>query len=114
VQRDLGRARPEGLGDDDNGAANIKTKAEIIKFLKDSFALGHRAAATLTTENMLQAPGNSKSTRPRLAEFGVSHAFHAPFTPATRDHKTWVVSAEHRAHLCYLEAFKEDKRKKQI
>jgi hypothetical protein len=29
----------------------------------------------LTTENMLQAPGTSKSTRLRLAEFGVSHAY---------------------------------------
>jgi hypothetical protein len=70
-----GEKLPEGLGDDGNGPANIKTKAEIIRFLKDSFALGHRAAATLTTENMLQAPGNSKSTRLRLAEFGVSHAY---------------------------------------
>ena len=69
-----GEKLPEGLGDDGNGPANIKTKAEIIKFLKDSFALGHRAASTLTTENMLEAPGNSKSTRLRLAEFGVSHA----------------------------------------
>ncbi len=66
---------PEGLGDDGNGPANVKTKAEIIKFLKDSFALGHKAAATLTTENMLQNPGNSKSTRLHLAEFGVAHAF---------------------------------------
>ena len=65
---------PEGLTDG-NGPANIKTKAEIITFLKDSFALGHRAAATLTTDNMLQAPGKSKSTRLRLAEFGVSHAY---------------------------------------
>jgi hypothetical protein len=70
-----GEKLPEGLGDDGNGPANKKTKAEIIKFLKDSFALGHRAAATLTTENMLQAPGTSKSTRLRLAEFGVSHAY---------------------------------------
>lgn len=70
-----GEKLPEGLGDDGNGPANIKTKAEIIKFLKDSFALGHRAAATLTTENMLQTPGTSKSTRLRLAEFGVSHAY---------------------------------------
>jgi hypothetical protein len=70
----IGEKLPEGLGDDGNGPANKKTKAEIIKFLKDSFALGHRAAATLTTENMLQAPGTSKSTRLRLAEFGVSHA----------------------------------------
>jgi hypothetical protein len=70
-----GEKLPEGLGDDGNGPANIKTKAEIIRFLKDSFALGHRAASTLTTENMLQAPRNSKSTRLRLAEFGASHAY---------------------------------------
>jgi uncharacterized damage-inducible protein DinB len=65
---------PEGLDDDGNGLANVKTKSEIIQFLKDSFALGHKAAATLTTENMLQNPGNSKSTRLHLAEFGVAHA----------------------------------------
>src|SRR4029077_20501795 len=44
---------PEGLKDG-NGPGNLKTKADIIKFLKDSFALGHKAAATLTAENMLQ------------------------------------------------------------
>jgi DinB superfamily len=65
---------PEGLNDG-NGPTNLQSKAEIIKFLKDSFALGHRAAATLTTENMLQSPGKSKSTRLRLAEFGVAHAY---------------------------------------
>jgi len=69
-----GEKLPEGLGDDGNGPANIKTKAEIIKFLKESFALGHRAAATLTSENMLQTPGKSKSTRLHLAEFAVAHA----------------------------------------
>jgi DinB superfamily len=70
-----GEKLPDGLGDDGNGPANIKSKADIIHFLKDSFALGHRAAATLTAENMLQPPGNSKSTRLRLAEFAVSHAY---------------------------------------
>jgi hypothetical protein len=69
-----GEKLPDGLNDDGNGPANLKSKAEIIKFLKDSFALGHRAAATLTPENLLQPPANSKSTRLRLAEFGVSHA----------------------------------------
>lgn len=64
---------PEGLKDG-NGPENAKTKAEIIKFLMDSFALGHKAAATLTVENMLQNPEHSKSTRLRLAAFGVSHA----------------------------------------
>ena len=65
---------PEGLKDG-NGPEALKTKADILKFLKDSFGLGHKAAATLTTENMLQTPGNSKSTRLRLAEFGVAHAY---------------------------------------
>jgi hypothetical protein len=66
---------PEGLKDDGNGPANLQTKADIIKFLKDSFALGHKAAATLTAENMLQLPPSSKSTRLHLAEFGVTHAY---------------------------------------
>lgn len=65
---------PEGLKNG-NGPEVLKTKADILKFLKDSFALGHKAAATLTAENMLQNPGNSKSTRLRLAEFGVAHAY---------------------------------------
>ena len=65
---------PENIKDG-NGPAELKSKADIIKFLKDSFALGHKAAATLTAENMLQNPGNSKSTRLRLATFGVAHAY---------------------------------------
>jgi DinB superfamily len=58
-----------------DGPESLKTKAEIIKFLKDSFALGHRAAASLTTENMLQNVGNGKASHLRVAVFGVEHAF---------------------------------------
>ena len=65
---------PENLKDG-NGPEDMRTKAEILKFLTDSFALGHKAAATLTPENMLQTPEHSKSTRLRLATFGVAHAF---------------------------------------
>jgi hypothetical protein len=61
------------LGGD--GPDNLKTKADIIKFLKDSFALGHKAAATLTVQNMLQPAEHSKSTRLQLPTFGVAHAF---------------------------------------
>lgn len=60
---------------DGNGPEDVKTKAEILKFLQDSFALGHKAAATLTTDNMLQIPEHSKSTRLHLATFAVAHAF---------------------------------------
>ncbi|HEX4663542.1 MAG TPA: DinB family protein [Terriglobales bacterium] len=65
---------PDGLKDG-NGPEELKTKADIIKFLKDSFALGHRAAASLTTQNMLEIPEHSKSPRLYLATFGVAHAF---------------------------------------
>jgi hypothetical protein len=58
-----------------NGPENLITKADVIKFLKDSFTLGHKAAATLTTQNMLRTAENSKSIRLHLAEFGVAHAF---------------------------------------
>lgn len=65
---------PEGLKDG-NGPENIKTKTEIMKFLKESFALGHKAAATLTTQNMLENPERAKAPRLYLSTFGVAHAF---------------------------------------
>jgi hypothetical protein len=60
---------------DGNGPAELKTKAEIVHFLKDSFALGHKAAATLTAQNMLQPASGGKSTRIHYAEFAVAHAY---------------------------------------
>jgi hypothetical protein len=65
---------PDGLKDG-NGPTDLKTKADILKFLKDSFAQGHKAAATLTIDNMLQPVGQGKSLRLHRAEFGVAHAF---------------------------------------
>lgn len=58
-----------------NGPENLKSKAEILKFLKDSFALGHRAAAGLTPQNMLEPATNGKSTKLYMATFAVAHAF---------------------------------------
>jgi hypothetical protein len=65
---------PEGLKDG-NGPRDLKAKSDIIKFLKDSFAMGHKAAATLTAENMLQNPEHSRSSRLYLATFAVAHAY---------------------------------------
>ena len=66
---------PEGLKDG-NGPENLKTKADIIKFLKDSFALGHKAAATLTTrEHVADRRSTANRTRLHLATFAVAHAF---------------------------------------
>jgi hypothetical protein len=58
-----------------NGPDDLKTKEQILRFLKDSYALGHRAAASLTTENILQLPEGSKSVRLHRATFGVAHAY---------------------------------------
>jgi hypothetical protein len=58
-----------------NGPEDLKTKAEILKFLKDSFALGHKAAATLTSQNILQGAEHSTSPRQYLATFAVAHAY---------------------------------------
>lgn len=65
---------PDDLGNG-NGPEKLKSKADIIQFVKDSFALGHKAAASLTPENMLQVPNGSKSSRLYLATFGVAHAY---------------------------------------
>jgi len=69
-----GEKMPEGLKDGNSPEA-LKTKAEIIAYLKTSFALGHRAAATLTAENMLQTAGGGNTTRLYRATFGVAHAY---------------------------------------
>lgn len=54
----------------------LKTRAEIMKFLKDSFALGHKAVATLTSDNVLeQVPfRDAKAPRLYLATHAVIHA----------------------------------------
>src|SRR5882724_8043305 len=60
------------------GPENMKAKADIIKFLKDSFAFGHKAVATLNDSNLVQPIiRNNKppTTRLFLATFAPAHAF---------------------------------------
>lgn len=65
---------------EDNGPTSLKTKAEIVKYLKDSFALGHKAAKSLTAENVVAmvpspfGPGQQVS-KLFCATFAVGHAF---------------------------------------
>lgn len=68
-----GEAVPAAIKDG-NGPADMKSKAEILKLLKDSLALGHKAAATLTPDNMLQPYAPGKAPRLDRVEFGVAHA----------------------------------------
>jgi len=41
----------KSLEQNTSGPAELKTKAEIVQYLKDSFALGHKALSTITVEN---------------------------------------------------------------
>ena len=73
-----GDKMPEGIKGPE-GPEDLKTKAQIVQFLKDSYALGHKAAATLTSENLLDPlsmPGRqNKVPRLYLVTFAVAHAF---------------------------------------
>jgi uncharacterized damage-inducible protein DinB len=60
----------EGKGPD-----SMKAKAEILKFVKDSFALGHKAATSLTAANLVEpvTMGKNQTTRLFLSTFGAAH-----------------------------------------
>ncbi|MGZ4965911.1 MAG: DinB family protein [Chthoniobacterales bacterium] len=62
----------EGKGPD-----NMKAKAEIVQFLKDSFVYGHKAAATINEKNLVEPVtlGKRQTTRLYLSTFAPAHAF---------------------------------------
>src|SRR5216117_476243 len=70
--------KPPDTVNDGKGPDNMKAKAEIIKFLKDSFAFGHKAVATLNESNLVQPiirTNKPPTTRLFLATFAAAHAF---------------------------------------
>lgn len=80
----LGQALPPGISWNGtmNGPDGLQTKDQIVQFLKDSFALGHKAVATITEKNAL-APINDPNlpftqpylnSRMALASLAVVHA----------------------------------------
>jgi DinB superfamily len=65
------------LEENPNGPAALKTKAEIVQYLKDSFALGHRVISGVTSENQVTPLPNPVSpflsTRLAIAVIGSFH-----------------------------------------
>jgi hypothetical protein len=49
-----------------NGPDELKTKAQIVQLLKDSFAAGHRAAQSLTPANVVEPVPFRNNSAPRL------------------------------------------------
>ena len=69
-----GENPPDNVNDG-KGPDNMKAKADIIKYVKDSFAFGHKAVATLNSPNLVE-PITSKSGRQ------TTRLFQATFAPA--------------------------------
>jgi len=69
-----GKPEPAGINAP-AGPSEMKSRAEILKFLKDSMAYSHQAAAGLTSQNALELVefrGN-KVTRLSLAVLALTH-----------------------------------------
>ncbi len=74
----LGEKPPVETGGE-NGPENLKTKADIMKYLRDSFAYVYRAMDT-TTESNAVAPikppfGNNPTTRLAIATGAMTHVY---------------------------------------
>ena len=69
---------PVNVGSE-NGPDNLTSKADIVKFLKDSFAYLHKALGTLDENNILvqvQSPfGPNKVSRLGLTVIALGHPF---------------------------------------
>jgi uncharacterized damage-inducible protein DinB len=71
---------PVDPGTGENGPDSVKTKAQIVQFLKDSFAYGHQVMAGLTAENQLEMvpapfPGMPPMARGFIANLTIWHSF---------------------------------------
>jgi uncharacterized damage-inducible protein DinB len=74
----LGEKPPVDTGEE-KGPDSVKSKADIVKFLKDSYAYAHKATGTVTDANSLEpiaTPfGKTKGTRVGLASVFSWHGF---------------------------------------
>lgn len=74
----LGEKAPVDLGGE-NGPDSIKSKADIVKFLKDSFTYVHKAVSATDEKNQVaevKSPfGQGSATRLGLATLIVGHCF---------------------------------------
>jgi hypothetical protein len=70
--------KPPDNVNDGKGPDNMKAKAEIIKYLKDWFAFGHKSVATLNSSNLVESitSGSGRpTTRLFQATFAAAHCF---------------------------------------
>jgi uncharacterized damage-inducible protein DinB len=75
----LGEKNPTEMGQSENGPASLKNKDEVVKYVKDAFAYGHKAMLSLSSENLTtmvkSAFGNNETPRASMASASVWHSF---------------------------------------
>lgn len=75
----LGEKNPTEMGEKENGPASLKTKEDVVKYVKDAFAYGHKAMKMLTDKNQTEmvnsAFGNNKVPRVAMANVAIWHTF---------------------------------------
>lgn len=72
----LGEKPPVDSGAHENGPDSIQTKAQVVKFLQDSFTYLHRAVATANEKNLLELveyPGGGRVSRLAVVASAISH-----------------------------------------
>jgi uncharacterized damage-inducible protein DinB len=75
----LNQKPPVDIGTDDNGPTSLRTKEQILEYMKGAFAFAHQNIATLTAKNLLEnvkSPfGSGTVPRVMTASFVTSHTF---------------------------------------
>lgn len=75
----LEQKTPSEAGPGENGPASLQTKDQILKYLKDAFAYGHKAMNSLTERNLTglvkSAFGEGDAPRVSMASVAVWHSF---------------------------------------
>jgi len=75
----LGEKNPTDMGANENGPATLKTKDDVVKYLKDAFTYAHKAMLSLNDKNLtdpMPSPfGAGKMPRVGAASVAVWHSF---------------------------------------
>jgi uncharacterized damage-inducible protein DinB len=71
--------KPTPEQESETGPDAVQSKAQIMEYVKGSFAALHRAVATINEKNLVEPlavfPGTKQNTRLQLAEDVVAHSF---------------------------------------
>src|SRR5215831_12913284 len=75
----LGEKNPSTTAANENGPDDVKSKEQVVKYVKDAFAFAHRAAQTLTAQNateMVASPfGDGKMPKLDAVNIAIWHSF---------------------------------------